>query len=219
MKKLLFIPMLFVCYLSMGQTNEAPSLEEFKRLSDQVKTLKADLESIKVFLAPMIKEEQLKAEKLKADQLKAEQLKAEKLKAEKERLRKVAAGLIPPSIGDAYQDGIVFYILKSGDRGYDANNLHGLIAAPKDLEVLSNWDDAKRLCQSLGKGWRLPTRDELDTLNVYKDIIGGFANFTYWSASEDGVDRAYNKNFKETYDGYGISGKKLPLYVRAIRAF
>lgn len=38
----------------------------------------------------------------------------------------------PLAIGDNYQGGVVFYILKDGDQGYDAAVAHGLIAAETD---------------------------------------------------------------------------------------
>ena len=33
-----------------------------------------------------------------------------------------------------------------------------------------NWHDANKACNALGKGWRLPTKDELNTLYQNKDF-------------------------------------------------
>ena len=43
------------------------------------------------------------------------------------------------AIGDTYQGGKIFYILKSGDTGYDSNVTHGLIASTTDFG--SGWSN------------------------------------------------------------------------------
>ena len=47
----------------------------------------------------------------------------------------VSNSVTPPVllIGDTYQGGFIFYILKEGDNGYEAGQTQGLIAAPTDL--------------------------------------------------------------------------------------
>ena len=45
----------------------------------------------------------------------------------------------PVALGDVYGGGIVFYVLQSGDAGYDANVQHGLIAATANQSNGVNW--------------------------------------------------------------------------------
>ena len=80
-----------------------------------------------------------------------------------------------------------------------------------------NWDDAKKACSALGKGWRLPTKDELNSLYQNMDAIGGFASNGYWSATQlDYVD-VWGQDF---FSGDQINASKSSLgYVRAIRTF
>lgn len=64
--------------------------------------------------------------------------------------------------------------------------LGNLVVAQNDFPNAMNWNDAKKACAEIGEGWRLPTEDELMILLKNKDKIGGFADKTYWSSSEEG---------------------------------
>jgi hypothetical protein len=44
-------------------------------------------------------------------------------------------------IGQSYQGGFIFYILKVGDAGYDSNVQHGIIAAPLDQSAGISWSN------------------------------------------------------------------------------
>lgn len=101
---------------------------------------------------------------------------------------------------------------------------HGLIAAPKDLSGMLNYEEAKKACEDLVlngfSDWRLPTKKELNQLYQNKDIVGGFDNIYYWSATEyDGY--TWNQNFRsglQNSSGHGY-GKDLDCRVRAVRSF
>ncbi|MEP7252933.1 MAG: DUF1566 domain-containing protein [Ginsengibacter sp.] len=97
-----------------------------------------------------------------------------------------------------YKDGIIFFI----DTGKK-----GLIASKKDLGKMT-WEDAKQACASLGNGWRLPTKNELQTMyriiGPGADDIGNFANDYYWSSLEYNNDhgQAYLVNFRDGNASY-----------------
>ena len=80
-----------------------------------------------------------------------------------------------------------------------------------------NWKDAKAECAKLGKGWRLPTLNELNVMYKYKDKIGGVAANFYWSSTETGNGSAWRQYFN-TGVQYGCF-KYFTSYVRAVRAF
>ena len=46
-----------------------------------------------------------------------------------------------PAVGEIYGGGILAYILQSGDPGYDANVLHGIIAATVDIPGATTWSN------------------------------------------------------------------------------
>jgi hypothetical protein len=90
-----------------------------------------------------------------------------------------------------------------------------------------NFDDAVKTCESLGNGWRLPTKDELNTLyNNYQQIHGlGGDEFEYtrgyWSSeSPDGMrgpqlDVAWVQIFESGFQYSDPKGHAY--YVRPVR--
>lgn len=83
---------------------------------------------------------------------------------------------------------------------------------PDDLGKFT-WEDAKEACATLGKGWRLPTREELHLMWLNKD--DSFAAAYYWSSSEGLNNDAWIQNFTSgVQDNYN---KNYPFYVRAVR--
>ena len=106
-------------------------------------------------------------------------------------------------------------------------NISEIIGVPikiGDIEVAQHdfpnemtWDEAKKECESLGSGWRLPNEDELNTLYQNKDKIGGFASNFYWSSTEFDYSFAW---FQFFFNGFQFfNSLNFTYYVRAIRAF
>jgi len=95
--------------------------------------------------------------------------------------------------------------------------ISNLEVAQHDFPNSMNWDDAKVACAKIGEGWKLPTKDELNLLYQNKDKIGDFADYDYWSSTENSTNYAWLQSF---YDGSQIDyGKSSPNNVRAVRAF
>jgi len=95
-----------------------------------------------------------------------------------------------------------------------------LAVAQYDFPENLRWEEAKAACASLGKGWRLPTKLELNILYLNKKKIGGFADDAYWSSTKrvDQFDDLYwlqylDSGSQKFYDGNNTN------YVRAVRAF
>jgi len=74
--------------------------------------------------------------------------------------------------------------------------------AKKDFPKPMNWDDAKKACENLGNGWRLPSIEELKAMyeQLHKQGKGNFQNTWYWSSSQDNSGDAFFVNFYFGYD-------------------
>lgn len=115
-------------------------------------------------------------------------------------------------IGDIYQGGIVFYVDHSGQKG--------LICQTRDVGSM-DWHDAVYMCDNLGDGWRLPTKDELNLMfeNLHQRGRGGFSNDFYWSSSDFGHQTdVWDQDFSDGFQNF--DGKEgYNEYVRAVREF
>jgi hypothetical protein len=78
-----------------------------------------------------------------------------------------------------------------------------------------NWLEAKKEFEKLGSGWRLPTKDELNILYQNKDKIGFFANISYWSSTEDELNKRWVQSFSS--GNQFPADMSNPVYVRAVR--
>jgi|LauGreDrversion4_2_1035121.scaffolds.fasta_scaffold236520_2 hypothetical protein len=92
-----------------------------------------------------------------------------------------------------------------------------LEVAQYDFPKRMNWHNAKRVCEGLGIGWRLPTKDELNSIYLYKKNIGGFRKgCCYWSSTEALDGNVWGQRFSF---GYQFDGAKIhPNFVRAVRS-
>ena len=134
-------------------------------------------------------------------------------------------------------------LCRVGDRGpgggyvfYDAGSTQPwgryLEVAPSDLGTYQ-WNDAMNAAQSYAggglSGWRLPTKDELNSLCQFRLLItvGGFSrdhsNGRYWSSSEGGLievtDFAWTQFMTTCYQEPRPKTYTTMSYVRPVRAF
>jgi len=94
--------------------------------------------------------------------------------------------------------------------------LDSIEIAQYDLPTEVTWYNAKRECKELGKGWRLPTKDELDKIYNSKDLIGNFFNTNYWSSTEYNSDYAWMQVF--THKLIAITLKEGHINARAVKS-
>lgn len=151
------------------------------------------------------------------------------------------------SIGEAAQGGIVFWVDDSGEHGLVAatadqgNNIPwfnggsaffcspvrndgiktGRINTDAIIAQYGNNTYAASLCAKyLGGGfgdWYLPSKYELDLLNLQNAVVGGFGGSMYWSSTENDVNNAWGQIIPG--GNQGLNNKGSNFKVRAIRRF
>ena len=90
-----------------------------------------------------------------------------------------------------------------------------LLVAQYDFPNKMNWEDATKSCSSLGNGWRLPTKIELNILYNNLNKIGDVGNDGYWTSTENGSERVWTQYLFN--DGYSYDVVKYgSLFVRAV---
>jgi len=92
--------------------------------------------------------------------------------------------------------------------------------AKKDFPNKMYWREAVKACSSLGEGWRLPTKDELNLMYINRVVIGGFDNNYYWSSTvfnSLGNSLAWIQTFNSGYQSNYYKNHDLLFNVRAVR--
>ena len=150
----------------------------------------------------------------------------------------------PFSIGMTYGGGVIFYIDITGAHGLitattdqSTSTQWGcfLTSIPGTATAIGTGQDntliiingcseagiAARICDDLDlngySDWFLPSQDELNQMYLQKNVLGGFANGSYWSSSEFSYVRAIAQDF---FSGSQNTNQKVnTFYVRAVRTF
>jgi hypothetical protein len=78
-----------------------------------------------------------------------------------------------------------------------------------------NWNDAKKSCEALGDGWRLPTKEEYTFLIKKIVKIEGISKYDHWSSTEINSEFVYTQRFN--FNLQDATLKTAKYYVRAVR--
>lgn len=118
------------------------------------------------------------------------------------------------AIGSRYENGLIFEFGEDGKLGK--------VVHTKDLGPMI-WNDAMKIDEELGEGWRLPTLDELKTIHKIlgqgADNQGEFTDGLYWSATPYDANQARLIRFSDgnTSFHYNSIGEFRKFPVRAVR--
>jgi len=95
----------------------------------------------------------------------------------------------------------------------------------RDLDDRYPWQEAVKVVDALGDGWRLPTKDELDQVYPKRDELdeiyqtteecGGFGDYFYWTSAEYVAYSAWYRDF--SYGDQNSFGNQNRFRVRPVR--
>ena len=103
--------------------------------------------------------------------------------------------------------------------------------AENDFKIPMGANDAKEFCEKLGKGWRLPTKEELNYLYEKKKEIGKYAfegykiddsgeRYTfYWTSTVDDKGKQWLIDMNDGQQVLQKKPSKFPGCVRAVRLY
>ncbi len=126
----------------------------------------------------------------------------------------VSANRLKAGVLTAANTSIILTTTKINNLDIDLIKIDSLEVIKTDLGNM-NWDDAKKACEKLGNGWRLPTMEELNLLYKYRDTLGGFKN-NYWSGKEYTINYVCYLGWNGIANKYGDKNWT-SLSVRAVR--
>lgn len=94
-----------------------------------------------------------------------------------------------------------------------------LQVANQDFSHKMTWPEAKKACNDLGNGWRLPSKEELEAIynQLHEKGLGNFKDDNYWSSTE--LDDYDAWSFLFLSGNANDDSKNGTFYVRAVRAF
>lgn len=87
-------------------------------------------------------------------------------------------------------------------------------------EVSLKWDEAKSICEHMGNGWRLPTKDELNMIYQNRNKFSFLEKYaTYWTSTEYISEYVKNSVWTQDFvDGFqGVFSKSVTKRARAVR--
>lgn len=98
-----------------------------------------------------------------------------------------------------------------------------LIVAQYDFPDMLDYKEAEKLCSSLGRGWRLPYRKEMEILYKNRNRIGNFTGGHYWIGEDyangpngEGYYSCWTFVFESNQESH--SGMNRPNCVRAVKS-